>query len=361
MSRDVLAPPLLRMGTNRCYRVNLVHDDFISQQQSAIVAQQKGQTQKAYMEEDLYGEDFNDELDGEGYCDIEETANGTFKLSMHVASSFYGGIIGFKGSTKRRIEGETGCDIIIPQKTVASKTSESNIIIKGRSQNNVAKARYKIQLLVTSLRKRMKATHFYGVPTNTGDVRTNFNTLKAQILEAELPGIGEELFQADHALHLTLGTVVLLDDIERKKAVEVLQSCREFLTNLKTPFTVKISGLEIMNDDPSSVRILYASVIADELETFGNNCLQRFVESGLGFNEFNRESVKLHMTVMNNRYRERELPDSTSKTFDAREILKRWGNFNFGTVQCNELLLCAIGSSKDVKEFYTITGSLKFE
>ncbi|XP_013108145.1 activating signal cointegrator 1 complex subunit 1 [Stomoxys calcitrans] len=358
MSREVLAPPLLRMDNNRCYRVNLVHDDFSSQQ--AIAVQKKGQTKKVYMEEDLYGEDYNDELDVEGDCDIEETSNGNFKLAMHVASSFYGGIIGFKGSTKRRIEAETHCDISIPQKVPANKTSESHIIIKGRTHNSVATARRKIQLLVSSLRKRMKATHFYGVPTNSGDIRSSFNNLKSQIMEAELPGINEELFQSDHALHLTFGTVVLLDDVERKKAVEVLQSCREYLADLKTPFTVKVSGLEIMNDDPSSVRVLYAGVTAEELETFANRCLQRFVQSGLGFNDFGRDSVKLHMTVMNNRYREREIPDSTCKTFDAREILKRWGNFNFGSVQCNELVLCAIGSSRDVKEFYTITGSLKF-
>lgn len=51
MSRDVLAPPLMRMGGNRCYRVNIIHEDF-SSQQTAIAAQQKGQS--AYVEEGIW-------------------------------------------------------------------------------------------------------------------------------------------------------------------------------------------------------------------------------------------------------------------------------------------------------------------
>lgn len=131
---------------------------------------------------------------------------------------------------------------------------------------------------------------------------------------------------------------------------------REFLNDLNPPFTVRVSGLEIMNDDPSSVRVLYALVESDELQVFANRCFERFNKSGLGLDDFNRGHVKLHMTVMNNRYR-----TSDAKSFDAREILKRWSNFDFGTVECNELLLCVLGgSSKDKSVFYKITDSLKF-
>lgn len=55
MSREVLAPPLLRMGSNRCYRVNLIHEDFQNSQQGAIAAQQKGETAKPYMEDGTGG------------------------------------------------------------------------------------------------------------------------------------------------------------------------------------------------------------------------------------------------------------------------------------------------------------------
>lgn len=356
MSREVLAPPLLRMGANRCYRVNLVHEDFSSQQATAMRAQKQGQAASStvYAEEDLYGEDYADEMEDDIDCAIEETNNGMFKLAMHVASSFYGGIIGFKGSTKRRIESEAQCDITIPQRN-ATPQNNSNIIIRAKTRNNVVAARRKIQLLLGSLRKRMRPTHFYGVALNFGEVKDKFKEFKEKIMAQEIPGIDESLFQTENGIHLTLGVCVLMDDVERTKAVEILQSCREFLNDLKPPFTVRVSGLEIMNDDPSSVRVLYALVDSPELQIFADRCFHRFNQSGLGFDDFNRGCVKLHMTVMNNRYR-----DSDAKSFDAREILKLGSNYDFGTVQCNELVLCVIGSSKGVDEFYKITGSLKF-
>ena len=109
-----------------------------------------------------------------------------------------------------------------------------------------------------------------------------------------------------------------------------------------------------MNDDPSSVRVLYALVESPELQIFADRCFKRFNKSGLGVDDFDRSCVKLHMTVMNSRYSE-----SNAKSFDAREILKRWGDFKFGTIQCNELVLCAIGTST-TETFYKISGSLKF-
>lgn len=119
---------------------------------------------------------------------------------------------------------------------------------------------------------------------------------------------------------------------------------------------MRVSGLEIMNDDPSAVRVLYGLVHSDELEEFANRCFRRFNQSGLSFDHFDRDAVKLHMTIMNKKFR-----SSNPASFDAREILKRWSDFNFGSVQCNELLLCLReGSNRDNSQFYKITDSIKF-
>lgn len=118
---------------------------------------------------------------------------------------------------------------------------------------------------------------------------------------------------------------------------------------------MRVSGLKIMNDDPSAVRVLYALVQADELELFANRCFHRFNQSGLSFDDFNRGAVRLHMTVMNSGFR-----SSKAKNFDAREILKRWGDFDFGSVECNEMLLCICDKTRDKSKFYKIADSLKF-
>ncbi|KAL9916038.1 activating signal cointegrator 1 complex subunit 1 [Glossina fuscipes fuscipes] len=369
MSRNILAPPLVYMSNNRRYRVNLVHEDFNDQRQASQAAM-KGNlhnAKQAYNERDLYGEEHNDEIDDD-LSDIE-CQNSIFKLKIHVASSFYGGLIGFKGATKRRLETETSTEIMIPPRVAdnGNKSRETNVIIKGKTRNAVATAKRKIDVLVASLRGRMNATHFFGVALNYDEILENFQVFKELILSAQLPSIDESLFQLDSSLHATLGACVLMDDVERNKAATILQSCREFLANVKTPFKVHVRGLEIMNDDPSAVRVLYAIVNSPDLQLFSDRCLQRFIESGfMTARDAQRECVKLHMTLMNNRFKEVYSPDTSTKaitkTFDAREILKRWGDFDFGSALCKEILLCVIGSSRENKgSFYKISSTLKCE
>ncbi|XP_033251402.1 activating signal cointegrator 1 complex subunit 1-like [Drosophila miranda] len=172
---------------------------------------------------------------------------------MCPSESFYGGLIGVKGSTKRRIEEETPSEIYIPRQHEAS----SNVTIKAKERSQVCAALRQIRSLVGSLRRKMRPTHFLAVPLNFGEVQNRFLELKTSILEAQLPGIDKELFTPEiPRSHLTLGVYVLLDDDERKKALEELESCRSMLADLATPFEMKVKGLEIMNDDPSSIRIL---------------------------------------------------------------------------------------------------------
>lgn len=88
--------------------------------------------------------------------------------------SFYGGIIGFKGNTKRRIESDTDTEIYIPR-----QNENSNVVsIKSKTRSNVCAALRKIRALLKSLRKRMKPTHFLAVPFNNGVVQQKFIELR---------------------------------------------------------------------------------------------------------------------------------------------------------------------------------------
>ncbi|XP_067634175.1 activating signal cointegrator 1 complex subunit 1 [Eurosta solidaginis] len=363
MSREVLAPPLLRMDNNRCYRVNLIHEDFGNQlaaiQRKRPYPEAAAKSANAYTEQDLFNEDDDDEQEEGGNFILEELPN-SYKLTMHVAQSFYGGLIGFKGTTKRRIESETQTDIYVPRSRESGQKQPEDVSIKGKTRSAVMAARRKINLLIISLRKRMRPTHFTCVPLNYGEVREHYCALKKEILSLNLPGIEENLFQSEACIHLTLGTCVLLDDTERAKAAEILLNCKLFLEGLRTPFEIEVRSLEIMNDDPSAVRVLYARVESPELQKFADMALQPFLRSGLGFDDHERDDVKLHMTVMNNRYR-KQINAKAAATFDAREILKRFGDYNFGKVTCNEVHLCVMHAVNEDKDaFYKITASLKF-
>ncbi|XP_022224356.2 activating signal cointegrator 1 complex subunit 1 [Drosophila obscura] len=354
MSREVLEPPSVLMSENRRYRVNVVHEDFGGDKWNGGNKQGRP-TKKGYEETDLYGED-DDEEDPDA-ANIEENGSGGYKLSFHVSKSFYGGLIGLKGSTKRRIEEETRSEIYIPRQHEES----SHVTIKAKDRSQVCAALRQIRSLVGSLRRKMRPTHFLAVPLNFGEVQNRFMELKKSILEAQFPGIDEELFIPEICIHLTLGVYVLLDDNERKKALEELESCRSILADLTTPFEMKVKGLEIMNDDPSSARIVYGCIEAPELQKFADRVLAHFQTTGFAASDNNdRDSIKLHMTVLNNRYRKKD--NSAKKcpnSFDVREILKRFGDFDFGSAQCSTVHLCALNSS-GTDGFYKISGSLKF-
>ncbi|KAH8416087.1 hypothetical protein KR222_008028 [Zaprionus bogoriensis] len=354
MSRNVLAPPIQKLSHNRNYRVNVVHDDFGGSKWNA--SNQK--TSRGYKEDGkcyLYADD--DDGDDSAENDIEQQPDGGFKLELHVPKSCFGGLIGFKGNTKRRIEDDTGTEIHIPR-----HNDNSNIVtIKSKSRSNVCGALRKIRLVVKSLRSRMKPTHFLAVPFNSGEVQQQFLELKKRILEAQLAGIDEELFISERCIHCTLTVFVLLDDVERKTIVDALQDCRQYLLDVQQPLKLHVKGLEIMNDDPSWTRVVYARVESPELQQLANKIVDHYRPLGLlGNSEANKVSVKLHMTILNSRYRSDESSSSSAKEFDAREILKRYGDFDFGTAECSELHLCVLRSSREVEDFYKISGSLKF-
>lgn len=107
-----------------------------------------------------------------------------------------------------------------------------------------------------------------------------------------------------------------------------------------------------MNDDPSSVDVLYAKVepITQDLAThpiqsIADQLLNRFVESGLSKRQFDR--VKLHATIMHSQLRQdtsginvqHSEEAKSRKSFDARNILKLFGDFDFGTYTLRELHL----------------------
>ena len=52
MSREVLSPPLMRIGSNRCYRVNLIHEDFSNQCDTAMASQKQAVTANSAYTED---------------------------------------------------------------------------------------------------------------------------------------------------------------------------------------------------------------------------------------------------------------------------------------------------------------------
>lgn len=335
MDRDILSPPIVVIG-NRRYRINPIHngyghEDFTNSNNSG------------YQEEDLYGDDDED------IYDVEEVAKGTFRTAFHVPRAFYGGIIGQKGMTKKRIESETKTEITIPG---IRDTKYTMVTIKGTTRKNVCAAQRRLELIIESLRNKTPPTHFTCVPACTDVIKRSYNKLKESILLDDIPGIDEDLFMSAEKLHITFNSCTLLDDEERVKAAQIFNECKEFITNV-SPIEVNVCGLEIMNDDPSSVAVLYARIDCPALQDVANHIQEKFKQDLLNRDKF-RESVKLHMTLMNVRGRTEKNPGSLD-FFDARAILKNYADYDFGKFTVKEVHLSQMHTA-GTNGFYIATG-----
>ncbi|XP_075071297.1 activating signal cointegrator 1 complex subunit 1 isoform X2 [Mixophyes fleayi] len=315
---EVLRPTLINIG-GRIYRKNTVRE--VSYQNEE--------------EDDFYRESMQCQDEP---CDdfmVKETEKG-FQCSIDLPSQLFKYIIGKKGETKRNLESETRTSINIPRQGM-----EGEIVITGQHRNGVISARTRIELLAETFRKKQPFTHFLSFALNQQEIQERFLQFKEEVLTkcSKDRGVESTIFQNPAKLHLTIGTLVLLNDNEVTQAYQLLQNCKEeFLDKIVAgkPIQVKMSGIEYMNDDPAMVDVLYAKVQMKDgsgrLQLVADRLMQRFVGSGLMLKDWDR--VKLHATVMNTLFRRDPLAEERNtispgkpgqrerESFDSRNLLK---------------------------------------
>ena len=151
---------------------------------------------------------------------------------------------------------------------------------------------------------------------------------------------------------MTIGTLALMDDSERQKAIEILHNILANVQQLR----ISVEGLEIMNDDPAEVDVIYAKILeenGEKLQELANFIVAEFAKTGLMPKQFHR--VKLHMTVLNTLFRKDEefSEEKTRETLDSRPILELFGDKTFGTnVTLKEVHLSQRRAGKRTKENY---------
>lgn len=352
---DVLRPPLININ-GRIYRRNIIKEEHYEEEEDF-----------SYMESPESADLAEDES-----CDthlIEQTDKG-FRCAIDVPSVLYKYIIGKKGETRRRLESDTKTSISIPKQGV-----EGQIVITGSQKAAVTSAVTRVEVLVESFRKKQPFTHFLSFPLNDPKIQEGLLRFKDEVLKqcSQDHGVDESIFQNPAKLHLTVGTLVLLNDVEVRKACEHLQECQNFIRDLTggKPLPLEVTGIEYMNDDPAMVDVLYAKVNvkdgSDKLQVIADRLVEHFVSVGLMVREWDR--VKLHGTVMNTLFRKDSTVEdsggpgrqtiSEREAFDARNILKKFGAHCFGDVELNKVLLSQRYST-DCTGYYTSAGSINF-
>lgn len=355
---EVLRPPIINIE-GRLYRINSVKE-------------------QSYQNEEENDEDFSysGAVDcGDEPCDtftVEQTENG-FRCAMEVPSVLYKYIIGKKGETRRRIENETRTSLNIPKPGV-----EGEIVITAQQRSGVISARTRIEVLMESFRKKQPFTHFLSFALNQSEIQERFLKFKEEVEEkhSQDQGVDGSIFQNPAKLHLTVGTLVLLNEKEVALACELLQQCKKEFIDAITggkSIPVEVVGIEYMNDDPAMVDVLYAKVRvkdgSDKLQLVSDQLLERFLSSGLMMKDWDR--VKLHATIMNTLFRKDPSAEGrTSSTnwkqapreresFDAHNILKNFENYYFGEVNLNAVLISQRFST-DSTGYYTSSGYITF-
>jgi len=349
---DICNPPLIWLD-GRCYRVN-------SEVNYHVDSGYTGETEESMDLCDTVATDAENSF----LYQIEELGNNSFKVTMPVASSFFPLIIGSKGNTKDRIQNETKTRISIPRKGM-----EGDIIINGSDRKGVMSAANRIDVMVEAARSKQPFTHFISIPVNVDHVQQAFKAFKKEVLEScnSVRGLDETIFQTPSLLHLTVGTMALMDDREREIAREILTDCKE---DLIIPLTkgkclkFEVSGLEYMNDDPAEVDVLYCGVKdpSGVLQQIVDGIVEKFVNSGLMKKEY--EKVKLHLTLLNTIFRkdQGDLSESFAgqarESFDCRPLLEGWGDIFLGEVDLDEIHLSQRRAGRRTNEGYYLPSSI---
>ncbi|CAK1603017.1 unnamed protein product [Parnassius mnemosyne] len=337
---DILRPELIWIE-GRCYRVNDTNTEISSFQEHDL-----------YENEIAFQDVGDDDLDDT--FEIIEVDNSRFYTSIHVSKHYIGSIIGKKGIMKSRIEKDTKTNIKIPK-----HGEVGDIAIFGPSVLNVKAACRRINIIVMSARMKQRPTHFLSIPLNDPSIIESFENFKQNVLqECSTKGIDESLFIRSCKLHLTIGVMCLMDNEERLHASKLLGEVKEniLMPLLKDylPLRLRLKGLSYMNDDPKSIDVLYACV-EDEgssgmIQKVADVLVDHFYKAGfMDKHQYGRDNVKLHVTLMNSKYRNKSSLVSDDvrisntqrikETFDGSNILNKFANYDFGVIEINNIHL----------------------
>ncbi|GAB6028446.1 activating signal cointegrator 1 complex subunit [Chamberlinius hualienensis] len=332
---DIVDPPLLWID-GRCYRLNRNR-----QLEDAELAGANANFAKTI--------DFSHEVeDDDDLCEMDESfvtkTGDCFTATIEIPSALCGLVIGKGGVNKKRLESDTRTKITFPGRDAEGLTK-----IVGQTKSKVLSARFRIEILAKKAREKQRPTHFISIPLTSAEIKENFEKFKSEILETcdQASRISPILFQEPEKMHLTTGVLVLLNENERQRAVQVLNRCGDIIKrNLQgNRLLIEICGIACMNDDPTEVNVLYGQVTCKEgppsvLQHLADDLVDEFVKEELMVKQY--DSVKLHATLMNTSFAKNAQVSTDSKiarTFNAKEIFEKFKNFRFGECDVPEIHL----------------------
>jgi len=315
----------------------------------------------------------------ENSCDFEvfQPNNGGWQVNLEIPQCLHAYMIGARHSLRKQMEQETGAKIDYPQRNKYARPKP--VVVTCKDRKSVISCANRIHIMSMDVRWRAPFTHFLSIKLSVDPVLTNFEKFRDDILsQRELShNIDECLFQTPSKLHLTICVLNLLDVCEVERGIDLLQQFPYRDITGGDKLFVDIKGLEVMNDDPSDVDVLYAKVECknDTLQKLADEIMDTFVRRNFCQKPLIHDrGVKLHATLINSKFRpgiqgvstlkldtgKRVMGDysATRQSFDASKLLKstKYNNFNFGRICVDEILLSSRSSFTD--GYYTTVSNL---
>ncbi|CAH1765911.1 1122_t:CDS:2 [Entrophospora sp. SA101] len=258
-------------------------------------------------------------------------------LKLKIPSKMYGHIIGRGGATLKQIESDTNTRIKIIN------------AITG-SNENIEKSKKRIYEIIRSVVPRSPPTHFLSLPLDTDrNLQQKISNFQSDVLSLSIPKIDPTILINPSSFHLTLGMLSLYIEEDIKGAVQLLKSLSTEVNDLvgsRIP-VVKLSGLDIMDEDSTKTNVLYAKVeelgekkILTKLAEFLN---EKFSEAG--YLKKTDRPLKLHATLINTSHRKIKgsYKNYERIPFSAVQILNKFPNIDFGTCRIENIHISKIG------------------
>ena len=262
-------------------------------------------------------------------------------------------LIEFIASSQKEIESETKSKLIFEK---GSSKDMSTIVIQScASQDCVKNAYDRITLISMRSRSRVDFTHFVNIPLNSKESEFNrrLDSFHTAVRSKRYPGLDDSILVKGAQMHLTVQMLRLLSESEVAKASRIISKCAaNLVTRDMSGRTLRLKGLEYMNDDPSAVDVLYAKVcdFPSCIHELCKSVVKEFMSAGLvsedevrseGEGENLEVKFKFHATIINTRFRKSEEEGGSKRRvpFDARQLLKDFGDFDFGTVKIESIHL----------------------
>lgn len=274
-------------------------------------------------------------------------ADGTYMIVFYVPMCAVKHIAGRGGTKLQTLEIQTKTIIKLPKYKENCRAT-----ITGKTENSVKSAHSRVICTMRQARKYgVKPTHFISIAFFTETIASNLETFKDNVLKETAKGVTETMFTRPNKLHLTITSLFLENKHEVEKAKQLMNQFYAEHISVMFPkikkYTLVMQGLDIwMENDYSKAHVVYGKVYMEDsrenenLQELANKMENAFLKSGLVFEE--QQPSALRIVLMS-----RFLKKYDRGTFDASNIMEKYENFHFGTLEFKKIQLSICQTAKD--------------